>query len=573
MFSSNRLALYLSLLAALLVFYIKFGWGVLNFYQYEWLAAYDVDNYTEYLSWEFFRQTPWELPIIGTLRGYAYPTVTGVGMTGAMPIIAIPMKFIANAVTSGRFQYFGWWLLVCYLLQSFFAVKLLESLKVKGTINIVFGAMFLLFSTTLMTRTVHMSLCAHWLILWSLWIYVANWSKKRKFKHHFAIIFLTISIHQYLLLAVLALSFATYLKLRLQGSISWLRFIIYNIISAPIIIGSWYIFGNFRISLKALEIDGYGYFSANFNTFFNSLGRTKLFYALPQAVDGQYEGYAYLGGGIIVLLILLTIVYLSKNTLKNIKNDAIWWLKEPLFIITVLLFIFALSNKITFGSHILLHFPVKGTIAFLCAAFRSTGRFAWVLYYCIITATIVYWYRNIDKKAYMTVILAACLGLQVYDLYPLLYYKNIKTNVFKPKIDLLRWQTLTSEANRIVMYPSNTDGYREAGDFLDFANNAISNHQSITAGYFARKDVATTEPYQRGLEALLKAGKLTGEERSIFVCLPNTTAQFEPMYANDLVESFALEGFTVVIPKTMTATITKFRNDNLAKPIVIIKSN
>ena len=79
---------------AVAVFFIKFSPHVLNPTNYDWLMSY-ADCPTEYVSWQFYRNTAWHFPVIGTLEGYDYPTITGIGWTGAIPLFARPCKVLS----------------------------------------------------------------------------------------------------------------------------------------------------------------------------------------------------------------------------------------------------------------------------------------------------------------------------------------------------------------------------------------------------------------------------------------------------------------------------------------------
>ncbi|NJL73848.1 MAG: hypothetical protein HC892_01235 [Saprospiraceae bacterium] len=106
------------LVIAMGLFQQKLGWSRLNVTDYTWLQT-TQDSYTEYLSWEFYRQTPLHFPVLGTLEKYDYPSRSGVGVTGTVPILAIPLRLISDWLPV-RFQYFGWWMYLNYVLLAFF---------------------------------------------------------------------------------------------------------------------------------------------------------------------------------------------------------------------------------------------------------------------------------------------------------------------------------------------------------------------------------------------------------------------------------------------------------------------
>ena len=205
-----------AMLVGVVVFLLKFTAHVLNPYNFDWLLG-GGDDTTEYISWLYYRSTPWAFPVVGTLTGYDYPTVTGVGLTGAIPLIAIPIKLLTYGQTTD-FQYFGWWFLACYVLQGYFSVRLLKAFSTYKNLNIspiliFLGSVFFILSPALLTRTGHINLCSQWLILWAFSIYFESKTRQQAFISYLKIVGITALIHQYLLLMMLGIAFAAFWRL------------------------------------------------------------------------------------------------------------------------------------------------------------------------------------------------------------------------------------------------------------------------------------------------------------------------------------------------------------------------
>lgn len=205
-----------AVLVGVVVFLLKFTAHVLNPYNVEWLLS-GGDDTTEYISWLYYRSTPWAFPVVGTLTGYDYPTVTGVGLTGAIPLIAIPIKILTYGQTTD-FQYFGWWFLACYALQGYFSVRLITAFTTYKSVQIspiliFLGSVFFILSPALLTRTGHMNLCGQWLILWAFSIYFESKTRQKAVIAYLKIVGMTALIHQYLLLMMLGIAFAAFWRL------------------------------------------------------------------------------------------------------------------------------------------------------------------------------------------------------------------------------------------------------------------------------------------------------------------------------------------------------------------------
>jgi hypothetical protein len=93
---------------------------------------------------------------------------------------------------------------------------------------------------------------------------------------------------------------------------------------------------------------------------------------------GQTEGYSYLGGGIIFLVVVLLIF--APLSLLRPKIVSLW----PLWLAAALSFTLAASAKITLGPHVSLDLPLPDTLERLLSTFRASGRLFWAGYYIIL---------------------------------------------------------------------------------------------------------------------------------------------------------------------------------------------
>jgi hypothetical protein len=112
---------------------------------------------------------------------------------------------------------------------------------------------------------------------------------------------------------------------------------------------------------------------------------------MVDATGGQYEGFSYLGGGVLLLLCATGSWQLRTFRLALCRHPWLW----SLFLCCTL---FALSNKICFGGEPLFYLPVPRRVLQLASVFRSSGRFFWPVMYCMtalaIAAVIPYYGRR-----------------------------------------------------------------------------------------------------------------------------------------------------------------------------------
>jgi hypothetical protein len=176
---------------------------------------------------------------------------------------------------------------------------------------------------------------------------------------------------------------------------------------------------------------------------------------LPQAAAGQYEGYNYLGAGVI-LLALLVIAYLPFRRDRLGSIDRRWAI--PLLLCCVALTLMAFSTNVTFGSHVLIDVDRHERLTRFLAPLRSSGRLFWAPYYVLLTAVLAA-PLVLLRKTRANLLLAALLLLQVADTAPLRQFVSVEVakNLASTKVQSLRspvWSRLGSLHTNLVVLPA-----------------------------------------------------------------------------------------------------------------------
>lgn len=580
-----------AMLIGVVVFLLKFSAHVLNPYNCDWLLS-GGDDTTEYISWLFYRATPTTFPVIGTLTGYDYPTVTGVGLTGAIPLLAIPMKFFTHGQTTD-FQYFGWWFLACYTLQGYFSVRLVKAFAAFKNVEIppiyvVLASVFFILSPALLTRTGHMNLCGQWLILWAFSIYFEAKTRNQAFISFLKIVGVTALIHQYLLLMMFGIAFAAFWRLGIvekkssdsiaKRALSVGKNGILNLANLTLAAILWFFVGNFNVSTDTMQQVGFGKFSANLNTFFNGQNEQKLFKTFDFN-EGQYEGFGYLGLGVLLLLgVTITAFFICKifktNTLANKKTNLVSEDNRTnasfiahrssftLGFVACLFAAFSFSQIWTFGHTVVLtateFYKTDHNVDYLSQAFRASGRFVWVLHYFLMLQIIVAFVKiNWSNKLKISV-LATLLFVQIIDVSPMIQrerkymdFDGYTPSVMTPKI----WENITAEAERLVMLPPYVWHYNEYNDYFHFAHVAALTHKDITTGYLARPDFKGHAEYEKKLLSNLQIGALGDEQNSIFIASKRYVSKLKKLVASGQVTAFEYEKYAIAVPIKFQKTI------------------
>ena len=148
-----------------LCFFAVYGIRVLNPCYDDWLLNRG-DLTQHYLGWCFFRESDWTFPF-GLTNRLAYPDYSSVIYTDSIPLFAVFFKLL-SPILPETFQYFGWWGLVCFVLQGLYAAKILNAFHV-GKVQILIGSLLFILSPIVIEKMFrHTALGGHWIILWAI---------------------------------------------------------------------------------------------------------------------------------------------------------------------------------------------------------------------------------------------------------------------------------------------------------------------------------------------------------------------------------------------------------------------
>ncbi|MCR4890826.1 MAG: DUF6311 domain-containing protein [Lachnospiraceae bacterium] len=374
-----------------LLFVLIFGIRVLDVTNDSWIFALpDPDIEQHYIGWVHFRKAPWGLPL-GLMNSLSYPYSMSVLWTDSIPIVAILFKAI-EGILPETFQYLGWYGLLSMALTGGFATLLVKKVTGNRVLSLIAVFVYSLSFPIQQRMFYHTTLTAHWLILLPLLLWLDDFRDRplgRKCLVWGLLSFLGVTIHPYLwAMGELLLIFALLEELLSGGRIGHVAITFLCTIGAALF-GLW-LEGAFYGSVNAgWPIGG---FESNFNTFFNSLGDGKVFPAFPLQVGFQYEGFGYLGAGVLLLLAISGIFLLVKaiRTLSYGKRTGdgkpLLSLRRKLLLLAFLVFFLAaVFPKISFNEALIFELPMPDAVKRFFGIFRSNGRFIWVADYLLMT--------------------------------------------------------------------------------------------------------------------------------------------------------------------------------------------
>jgi hypothetical protein len=410
-----------------------------------------------------------------------YPFKISIIYTDSIPLFAIIFKLL-SPILPENFQYFGLFGVICYALQGGIGTLIMRKIGGNTGLSII-GSLFFILSTVMMQRIYgHTSLAAHFILL--LCILLCLQEDLNQTKRIFlwsGLLVLSALTHLYFVPMVMIFMFFYLLREYCYQKKIINQCIVFGV-SLLVLIGTMFCLGAFYF-VKDISAGGLGHYNANLNTFTNPQGSSHFIKDMPVATEGQYEGYAYLGLGMILFIMFIIFHKIGqKNKLKTVTIPQTELFPYILGIVLVFL-LFSLSPTITFNQYKLFTYPVVQPFERLWSIFRATGRMTWVSIYIMVT--ICFWWLCTQfsrKKA--IILLSVFLLIQWTDLKPWFVSKgnSFKARViWQTELSSPVWTNLANDYKHIFFMGDYTR--KELNSFLDFAAN---NKMTVNDTYLAR---------------------------------------------------------------------------------------
>jgi hypothetical protein len=541
---------WLPALVGVVAFFIIAGPQFLDPTNVAWLVG--GDPLQHYLGWAFFRNSPWTWPL-GLNPLYGMNFSNSIVFTDSIPLLAIPFKLISPYLPY-PFQYLGIWVLLCFILQAFFAYRLI-GLFCRSTFLQCLGSIFFVFSPPLIFRlSLHESLMGHFLILAALYLNLKSKETPNKAfaqsRHSLAWVLLlsfSVLVHFYLAVMVLVLWLSDLASRVLSQKItSYKAATSESIVMVGVVSFVAWQAGYFSIEGASGGTRGFGDFRTNALALFNSRGWSYWLRPIPlrnsvEAATG--EGFQYLGVG--SLLILLSAVFAVMKGRFNLRQYlGLAWKDYPFLIgALVLLTLLSFSNHIGFGPWSFT-IPLPDFLLSIFSIVRASSRLFWPMYYIVLLTIIFvvlksYTFRTslwiIGITALMQIVDTSAGWMPIREKVAVTASAEFKTTLQNPF-----WKSAGKHYQNIV-----SNGGQENWEALGIF--ASANQMATNIAYLARIDAKRAEQSFADVnEQLHKQGGLNA--KTLYV-LPDWKSspdkiQYDP--TKDLLAK--LDGMTVLAP-------------------------
>ncbi len=419
---------------------------------WEHLQLWDMDRAQALIGWRYFAHDSWRFPLfwVPTLN---YPEGANIIFTDSIPLVALLFK-IAFKLTGVEVNYLGAWMVLCYVLQGVAAALLLAALGVRNRIANLCGVLIALSAPLFLSRFGHEELCAHFLILFSLACYFRLVEGTRQSWRWVALVAVPVAallIEAYLAVMLAAITMAAVLEALRRRVVSPVVAVVVLTSMVGIAAGVMGVSGMIGRRAPSPIGGGFGHFSMNvLAPFFgraDSYTQRLLGPVIIDATGGQYEGFNYLGAGI---LMLAAVWFVSgpRRLFHAIRT-------HPVLAATlVLLSLYALSNRVFVGATEVFQCPLPAFAMRLADTYRSSGRFFWPVYYVITIGLLASVWRRFPGP----------LGLAILAVVAVVQYAETRTMRLAVSNNASRINpshfvdtavmALVDRADRLFVYPS-----------------------------------------------------------------------------------------------------------------------
>jgi Family of unknown function (DUF6311) len=399
-------------------------------------------------GYAFFQRDSWQLPLFHVTK-LATPTGENIIFTDSIPWVALAGRLVFRA-TGAPVNLYGAWTALCFVASAMSLAGLVATL---GQRNLVAAGMATVTGLTmpaLLARWGHMSLMAQFEVPLALIFYLRNRnsdSAPRMFAQAGGLSLLALWTHTYIFVMVMDVVLATIAQAVTNRSLEW-RNAFAVLFGVAALLGVVIALSGYLSTRGDLAAEGFGYYSMNMLSPVIPQGSglvPSLRGYMVDATRGQYEGFSYLGGGI--LFLLLATFFRQVNTLKAGFTRNPW-------LLAVLLgcSLFALSNVVYLGPWKVLELPLSAPLVALTSTFRSSGRFFWPVMYALTALAIAAVIPLYGRRGALLLLVAT--SLQWIDTAPLREPMSERTRApEKSHIDLAAWRTAIGRHRLVRILP------------------------------------------------------------------------------------------------------------------------
>jgi hypothetical protein len=444
------------------------------------------------VAYLYYVQSPWHLPLfwVATLGA---PAGTNVILMDFVPIVALFGKLV-HSLTGATINLYGAYLFLCFALPGVMMTLVLIAARIRYGLAALIAAIFANAMPALLWRWGHIALEAHFLLVGALALYLFSLRRRAwrgllaAWSAYLVLAYLT---DNFLFVMVGIIWLCTVIQRRLNRLAATREALAAGALTVALVTTVITLSGQFGGGSALPFARGYGYFSMNLlspvvpqdSGLFPAVG------GVIDATGGQYEGFNYLGLGLLLASLLVLPAeasWLRRNLRRHVS----------LLVAFGALTALAISHRVFAGHWLLFELPVPLYIVWALGIFRSSGRFFWLIGYAQMAMVIVLGFRRSQPMMVLCFVGAAIL--QLFDVQPLReqIIARIADGPGIEELDRAEVARLIAGARHVEVVPSfhcvDLDGPREKRANMDIMLAAARMNVSTNTLYLARQSFGLT---------------------------------------------------------------------------------
>lgn len=434
---------------------------------------------TQYIAgYNAFVREPWHWPIL-RITSLNAPEGTLATFLDTVPLYAALLKLVQHGPDTPMRNPYGIWLALCFTLQGVGAWWICREARVRSWLTLSVLAILLASMPALTIRIHHLSLMAHWLLLFGIAIYLRSGRLGRLSAGAWlAMIPVAFYINIYLFAMLSAIFLADVLRHRTPAN---------TVRMAGVVVA---VYGLLALTLGITMLPlaqggdttewGFGYYSMNLIAPFTGGSVFEIPINLPHG--GQGEGYNYLGLGVLVAAGFAW-------RMRRQRDPAMAQRHRPLVVLLGLLTVYAVSSTAYFGPVHVYDLKLLNLLGPLKDMFRSSGRFFWPVGYVIVVFAVLTMHRYLDRRHAIAVLLLMGV-VQLADLRE--HHKRVRASIADVPghaIDAAGWDAFLGTGVKDMLYypPFRCNEKSVPGQsLLPTMLYAVRHGYTLSTGYIAR---------------------------------------------------------------------------------------
>jgi Family of unknown function (DUF6311) len=411
--------------------------------RWEWWGRARGDYAQAVIGYLYFAREAWRWPVTMTTL-LNPPDGVNIVYTDSIPGAALIGKIIYN-ITGTLPLYLGRWVVLAYGMQAFLGWLIFRQVGLPPLAALV-PAILVLMTPAFIFRIGHFTLVAHWIILAAILFYiraVAVAGRGEMYAEAVAIGSVA-AIHPYLLAMSASVFLAGLGEAARRKRILWREGIgIATLLIA--VVGAWAFFFGMIGQKEDLPVaDGFGFYSMNLaSPVIPQISSIPGFDGIQDQTGGQYEGFNYLGGGVLLLIIGM-LIFRGRAVSKMISAHPV------LAILLVGLTLYAASSKLYIGHWYVgdLGYENLPVLSTLTSRLRSSGRFFWPVGYFAVIAAVTLLAKTLLTRTAVLAITAAVLT-QWADVNLLIVLRGESAERADLDLDILKRKTAAASPDLV----------------------------------------------------------------------------------------------------------------------------